>query len=454
MEGRDSRTREPLERKMKRSPTLENVSTKLERIAELARRAPTTAFRTLAHYIDVEFLHVAYKRTRKDGAVGVDDQTAAEYEVHLEANLQSLLDRFKSGTYRAPPVRRVHLPKADGTTRPIGIPTFEDKMLQRAVVMVLNAVYEQDFLECSYGFRPGRSAHQALQAFWNGAMGMGGGWVLEVDIRRFFDSVEHHHVRAILDQRVRDGVIRRSIDKWLRAGVQEAGAISFPESGTPQGGVVSPLLANVYLHEVLDVWFENEIKPRLTGEAFLVRYADDFVIAFVREADARRVMAVLSKRFEKYGLTLHPEKTRLLNFRRPTYTGTANGSFELLGFMHFWARSRKRNWVIQRKTSSSRFGRALQRVREWCRRNRHLPIREQHDALARKLRGHYGYFGITGNSRSLGRFFREVSRAWRKWLDRRSNNAHMNWHCFNKLLKQHPLPAPRIVHRLVANPVV
>jgi group II intron reverse transcriptase/maturase len=412
------------------------------------------AFRTLAHHIDVEFLHAAYERTRKDGAAGVDDQTAAGYETQLESNLQSLLDRFKSGSYRAPPVRRVHIPKADGTTRPIGIPTFEDKVLQRAVAMVLNAVYEQDFFECSYGFRPGRSAHQALQAFWDGTMMMGGGWVLEVDIRRFFDSVEHHHMRTILEQRVRDGVIRRSIDKWLKAGVQEAGAVSFPESGTPQGGVISPLLANVYLHEVLDVWFEREVKPRLVGKALLVRYADDFVISFARETDARRVMAVLAKRFAKFGLTLHPEKTRLVNFQRPTYNGTAHGSFELLGFMHFWGRSRKRNWVIQRKTSSSRLGRALHSVREWCRMNRHLPIREQQEALARKVRGHYGYFGIVGNSRSLGRFFREVQRAWQKWLDRRSNNAHMTWDHYKLLLERYPLPAPRIVHRLVANPVV
>lgn len=431
---------------MQRTQTLDNVSTKLQRIAELARKAPQMAIRTLAHHIDVEFLRVAYQQTRKDGAVGVDEQTAADYATNLEGNLQSLLNRFKSGTYYAPPVRRVEIPKGDGTTRPLGIPTFEDKVLQRAVAMVLNAVYEQDFLDCSYGFRPGRSAHQALQALWEATMRVGGGWVIEIDIRHFFDSVGHGHLRAILDQRVRDGVIRRMIDKWLNAGVQHNGAIRYPDDGTPQGGVISPLLANVYLHEVLDVWFEQEVRPRLDGSASLIRYADDATMVFAREADARRVMNVLAKRFAKYGLTLHPEKTKLIDFRKPTGDGDEPGSFDVLGFTHFWGRSRKGNWVVQRKTSRSRFGRALQRVAEWCRRNRHLPVREQHKTLVAKVRGHCNYFGITGNSRALGCFLHEVKRAWRKWLHRRSNPRRMTWERFNLLISRYPLPWPRVVH--------
>jgi RNA-directed DNA polymerase len=431
---------------MKRTQTLDNISTKLQRIAELARKAPQLAIRTLAHHIDVEFLREAYQQTRKDGAVGVDDQTAADYAVNLEGNLQSLLDRFKSGTYYAPPVRRVEIPKGDGTTRPLGIPTFEDKVLQRAAAMVLNAVYEQDFLNCSYGFRPGRSAHQALEALWNATMKVGGGWVIEIDIRHYFDSVGHGHLRAILEQRVRDGVIRRTIDKWLNAGVQQDGAVRYPDGGTPQGGVISPLLANVYLHEVLDVWFEQEVRPRLDGSASLIRYADDAVMVFAREADARRVMNVLPKRFAKYGLTLHPEKTKLIDFRRPTGNGDGPDSFDVLGFTHFWGRSRKGNWAVQRKTSRSRFGRALQRVAEWCCKNRHLPVREQHKMLVAKVRGHYNYFGITGNSRALGRFLHEVKRAWRKWLHRRSNRARMTWDRFNLLISRYPLPWPHIVH--------
>lgn len=440
---------------MQRAPNLDNVSTKLERIAELARGSPTMAINTLAHHIDVEFLHAAYQRTRKDGASGIDGSTAATYEEQLEGNLRSLLDRFKSGTYFAPPVRRVHIPKSDGSTRPIGIPTFEDKVLQRAVAMVLTAVYEQDFLDCSYGFRPNRSAHDALDALWTGLMRMGGGWVLEVDIRRFFDSVEHQHLRTILDQRVRDGVIRRSIDKWLKAGVLEDGTLSYPDAGTPQGGVISPILANVYLHEVLDVWFEREVRPRLRGQAVLVRYADDFVIAFEEETDARRVMDVLPKRFGRYGLTLHPEKTRLVEFKRPG-GGSRPGTFDLLGFTHFWEKARNGNWAVKRKTAKDRFGRSLRRISEWCRKNLHQPVAEQHKALGRKLVGHFGYFGIIGNSQSLGRFKHEVQQIWRTWLRRRSaaSRPHWTWQRFVEFLRRNPLPPARIVRRLVAKPAL
>src|SRR5258706_6667873 len=295
---------------MERTSSRENVSTKLSRIAELARSAPTLVLTTLAHHVDVDFLREAHRRTRKDGAVGVDGRTAEDFAKDLEKNLESLEDGLKSGRYRAPPVRRVHIPKGEGKTRPLGIPTFEDKVLQRGVAMLLEAVYEQDFHDCSYGFRPGRSAHDALDVIWKGAMGMRGGWVLDADIQSFFDSIDHGKLREILDKRVKDGVVRRAIDKWLAAGVLEAGSISYSNEGTPQGGVISPLLANIFLHEVLDEWWVKDVMPRLRGRAQLVRYADDFVIIFEREDDALRVMDVLPKRFGKYGLTLHPEKTR------------------------------------------------------------------------------------------------------------------------------------------------
>jgi group II intron reverse transcriptase/maturase len=407
------------------------------------------ALTTLAHHIDVEFLREAYRRTRKDGATGVDGQTAAAYAEKLEDNLCDLLDRFKSGTYKAPPVRRVQIPKGDGSkTRPIGIPTFEDKVLQRAVAMVLEAVYEQKFLDCSYGFRPGRSAHDALQAFWDGLMEMRGGWVLEVDIQGFFDTLVHEHLRSFLDQRVRDGVLRRTINKWLKAGALDGATLSRPDAGTPQGGVISPLLANVYLHEVFDTWFEAEVRPRLKGRALVIRYADDVAIAFSSEQDARRVMDVLPKRFGKYGLTLHPEKTRLVPFRQPRAEDDSEGpgSFELLGFTHFWGRSRRGSWVVKRKTARSRFGRALLRVSQWCRRNLHRRIDEQHRHLVQALRGHYGYFGITGNANALSRFAYEVRQVWRKWLDRRSRRSTMPWPRFTRLLERYPLPPPRVVH--------
>jgi group II intron reverse transcriptase/maturase len=425
------------------------VSTKLQRVAELAREMPQQVMTTLAHHIDIWWMWIAYQRTRKDGATGVDGQTAHEYAQGLGKRLGALLERFKTGTYRAPAVRRVRIPKGDGTkTRPIGIPTFEDKILQRAVAMVLEAVYEQDFKDCSYGFRPGRSAHQALEVLWKGLMGMGGGVVLDVDIQAFFDSLDWTELRKILDQRVRDGVLRRAIDKWLKAGVLEEGALSYPEAGTPQGGVISPLLANIYLHEVLDRWFEEIVKPRLEGAAFLVRYADDFVMVLASPRDARRVMAVLGKRFEKYGLKLHREKTRMIDFRppRPRQQQGRGESFDFLGFTHYWGCSRKGHWVVKRQTSSKRVTRALRAVQQWCKRNRHRPVVEQQQALASKLRGHCAYYGITGNAKSLASFRHEVTRGWQRWLNRRSQRKSMPWDRFRRLLQRYPLPPAIAIH--------
>lgn len=431
----------------------EEVSTKLQSIAELARKAPTMVLLTLAHHIDIGFLKEAFNRTRKDGAVGVDGQTAEAYAENLDANLQSLLNRFKTGSYRAPPVRRVHIPKGDGNkTRPLGIPTFEDKVLQRAVTMVLEAVYEQDFESCSYGFRPGRSAHDALQVLWKETMKVTGGWVIDADIEKFFDRLDHKHLRSFLDQRVRDGVIRRVLGKWLKAGVMEEGQYQRSSAGTPQGGVISPLLANIYLHEALDKWFATEVQPRLKGKAALIRYADDFVIIFEREDDARRVMDVLPKRLARYGLTLHPDKTRLLDFRCPRTGGDRQSqrdrNFDFLGFTHHWGQSRRGNWVIRQKTAKSRLKRAVKNVAQWCRRYRHLPVRVQRASLERKLLGHYNYYGLTGNFRALHLYRRQVLLTWHKWLARRSQRG-MPWARFWRMLDHHPLPLARVVHSVV-----
>jgi RNA-directed DNA polymerase len=443
---------------------LGTVSTRRQRIAELAKQAPSRGFTSLAYFIDIDWLREAFQRTRKDGVTGVDGQTAVDYAANLEENLQSLLNRAKSGTYRAPPVQRAYIPKGTGKeTRPLGIPTFEDKVLQRAVVMVLESIYEQDFLPCSYGFRPGRSAHQALEDLWRQTMNVEGGWIIEVDIRKFFETLDHAQLRELLGQRVRDGVLLRLIGKWLNAGVLEDGCITQPEAGTPQGGVISPLLANVYLHCVLDAWFEREVKPRLRGRAYLIRYADDFVIGFACEEDARRVMEVLPKRFAKYGLTLHPDKTRLVPFHRPrtqsndpaSPPASRPGTFALLGFRHAWGRSRRGHWVVQRRTMAERFGRALRKIAQWCRRRRHAPVAEQHQALSQKLRGHYGYFGITGNYPALQRFRNQVVALWWKWLSRRDGRDSLSWHAYARLLERYPLPAVRVVHsvyRTVAKP--
>lgn len=437
------------------SQTPDPISTKLQRIAELARCSPGMVFRSLAHHIDLEFLRQAYRLTRKSGAPGVDGQTAEDYAKNLDENLISLLGRFKSGTYRAPPVRRVHIPKDDGKTRPIGIPTFEDKVLQRAVTMVLNAVYEQEFRDFSYGFRPKRSAHQALDATWQALMSANGGWVLDVDIKAFFDTLVLSHLRAFLDQRIIDGVLRRTIDKWLKAGVMEDGEVSRADLGTPQGGVISPLLANIYLHEVLDLWFERDVQPRLKARATLIRFADDFVIVFEEESDARRVLEVLPQRFSKFGLTIHPEKTRLVPFQKPSGSGartTASpaarpGTFDLLGFTHYWALSRKGNWVVFRKTASKRVDRALSRIRDWCQTNRHLPVPMQQKQLTLKLQGHYRYYGIIGNSRALDCFRFQAGRAWFKWLNRRSQRKSLTWDEFNAMQERYPLPRPRTSQR-------
>jgi len=416
-------------------------------------------FTSLAYLMDIDWLEAAFYRTRKDGAPGVDGQTWFDYERNLEANLQSLLDRAKSGTYRAPPVRRVYIPKAGSATetRPIGIPTLEDKVLQRAVVMLLEPIYEQDFDAGSYGFRPGRSAHDALGDLWKRTMDSNGGWILEVDIRKFFDTLDHAHLREFLQLRVRDGVLKRLIGKWLKAGVMESGSVSYPDAGSPQGGVISPLLANVFLHYVLDTWFRQEVQPRLRGRAYLIRYADDFVILFRHEDDARRVMEVLPKRFGKYGLTLHPDKTRLVPFLCPPRKANSGGgdrdgllgTFDLLGFTHYWGRTRRGGWAVMRRTAAKRLSRAVRSIAEWCRENRHRPVCEQHATLSQKVRGHYAYYGITGNMRMLKAFLRAVERAWRPWLARRNRRRDMDWDRFKRLLKRYGLPPPRIVHSYV-----
>jgi len=430
----------------------ESISTKQARIANIARQRPNQALTPLSHHIDLDWLREAHRRTRKDAAPGIDHQTAAGFEEDLEGNLQSLLDRAKSGTYCAPPVRRVNIPKGDGKTRPIGIPTHEDKVLQRAVVMVLEPIYEEEFHDFSYGFRPGRSAHAALETLWRGLMNLNIGWVLDVDVQSFFDTLDHRVCRDLLRERVSDGVIVRLVGKWLNAGVLEGGVTRRSSSGTPQGGVISPLLANIYLHHVLDKWWIDEVLPRLRGRAILIRYADDFVIGFEHEDDARRVHAVLPKRFGKYGLTLHPNKTRLLRFGSRSQQNGPRGrgggeTFDFLGFTHHWGKTRKGKTAVLRRTMQARFSRALGAVSKWCRTHRHWKIVDQAQHLARMMFGHYAYYGITGNMRALSNFRHLVISVWLKWLRRRSQRAYMTWEKFVKhVLARNPLPVPRVVH--------
>jgi len=337
----------------------------------------------------------------------------------------------------------------DGSQRPLAIPILEDKLVQRAVVLLLTPIYEQDFYEFSYGFRPGRGAHDALHALREQGMELRGVWLVDADIRGFFDSVNHGLLQQILRQRVNDGGIVRLVGKWLNAGIQEGSSLTHPETGTPQGGVISPLLSNIFLHTVLDEWFVQQVQPRLRGRSFLIRYADDFVIGCELEDDARRVLAVLAKRLAKYGLSLHPDKTRLVQFRRPPRGKTeaeGNGTFDFLGFTHYWTRSRRGFWVIKRRTARKRLRRSMLALSQWCRRNRHEPMAEQHKKLSQKLRGHYGYYGIVGNFQAIRAVYQHTRQVWRKWLSRRSWRSYVTWERFLELEEIFVLPAPRIVH--------
>jgi group II intron reverse transcriptase/maturase len=405
-------------------------------------------FTTLAHLIDVELLREAYQRTRKDSSPGVDGVTAKEYDVNLEANLCNLHERLRNQQYYAPPVKRTYLEKEDGSKRPIGMPVFESKVVERAVVMLLGAVYEQDFYDFSYGFRPGRSPHQALTELRNRCAWGNINVIVDGDVSGCFDNIPKGPLLEVIGQRVNDGGILRLIGKWLNAGVLDGEELFYPEKGTPQGGVISPLLANIYLHEVLDEWFERDVKPRLKGQCYLIRFADDFVIGCELESDAQRLMAVLPQRFGRYGLTIHPTKTKLVKFSRPKLKddGKGNGTFDFLGFTHYWARGRKGTWVVKRKTAAKRLRRAGKRVWQWCQHHRHDPMREQHKTLSSKLRGHYQYYGIRSNYDYLHVYYEHVKWAWRSWLDRRGGKKRMTVKRFEELLAVFSLPPPRIIH--------
>lgn len=407
---------------------------------------------SLNHHLDEEWLRYAYELTRKDAAVGVDGQTAQDYAVHLEENLRGLLERIKSGRYQAPPVRRVDIPKADGSQRPLGIPTFEDKVAQRAIVLLLEPIYEQDFRDCSFGFRPGRSAHQALRHLRSRIMENNGRWVLDVDLRRYFETIDHGHLRNFLARRVVDSVVRRMIDKWLKAGVLNGAQWSRSDRGTPQGGVISPLLANVYLHYVLDDWYEQEVVSRMKRTTTLVRYCDDFVLVFDDFLDCVRVQRVLGKRLARFGLSLNADKTHMVDFRfkRPDgkrHPATEATSFAFLGFLHVWGKSRRGKNVVYQRTAKDRYARALRSIHLWCRANRHMPLAKQHAMLSRKMRGHYAYYGITGNGKRLRWYAHQVERIWRYWLARRTRGWRFRWDRFQALLERYPLPNATIIHQ-------
>jgi group II intron reverse transcriptase/maturase len=435
---------------------MKSVSTKQLSIANTAKKYPHEALTVLHPKMDEHWLWEASTRVRRNGASGVDGQTAADYEQGKSQRLKDLLRRAKDGSYHAPPVKRVYIPKDGSEKRGIGIPTYEDKILQRAVVMLLEPIYEGMFHDFSFGFRPGKSPHQALQYLRTQCYETDVAYVLDVDLRKYFDTIDHAHLREILQLRVGDGVITRLIHKWLKAGVWEDGQVHLPESGSPQGGVISPLLSNIYLHTVLDDWYVRDIQPHLEGKSFMVRYADDFVMGFANKSDAGSMLDALKERFAAYGLQIHPEKTRLVRFKRPSKFPKAGESkpetFDFLGFTHYWGKSRRGNNVVHRKTSGKRFRRSLKAIKEWGWQNRHLSLKAQQETINRKLSGHYGYYGITGNYRCLSNLRFEVQRHWRRWLGRRTRGGPMNWQRFNGLLVNYPLIPPRIVHSYQSTP--
>jgi len=423
-----------------------DMSPELLKVAERAKRDPQGRFHSLAYLIDEAALARAFHRLRKEAAVGVDGTTKERYGQDLDEHLKDLHERLKAGRYRHQPIRRVHIPKEKGKTRPIGISSTPDKMVQGAIREVLEAIYEQDFLPCSFDFRPGRGAHDAIRTL-NRAVHAGEvNWILEADIRSFFDSIDRKLLLEMLKIRVADGSMLRLVGKCLHVGVLDGEEYSEPDLGTAQGSILSPLLGNIYLHYVLDLWFEKEVRPRLHGKAILLRYADDFLIGFELKDDAERVMSVLPKRMGRFGLILHPEKTRLLPFRRHKGKEPGGGSatFDFLGFTLYWRRTLKGRWEMWCKTRCARLSRAIRAVYDWCRDHRHWPVKEQHAALVRRLRGHFHYFGVNGNQRCLRILTQMVKRAWFKWLRRRSQRTRLNWERFNALLKRLPLPEPRV----------
>ncbi len=421
------------------------VQTSLLGIAKKAKSDKRYRFRNLYRELNEEMLRDSWRLIRKDAAYGVDRVSAAEYEANLEENIRQLVEKLKRKSYRARLVRRQYIPKGDGKLRPLGIPATEDKLLQLAVKRLLEAIYEQDFLPCSYGYRPRVGALEAVEQLKEKLQFGGYHQVVEADIRGFFDNLSHEWLMRMLAERIDDQAILRLIKKWLKAGVLDTdGKVLRPEGGTPQGGIISPILANVYLHYALDLWFEKVFQRNCRGGAFLHRYADDFVCGFGREEEAQRFYRELAERLRKFGLELATEKTRVIPFSRYRRGET---SFDFLGFEFRWGTDRKGQARVQRRTSRKKFRNSVKRVAEWCKHNRHRRVREQFKLLNAKLRGYYNYYGVRGNYAGLEEFFYLVRRLHLKWLNRRSQRPSYTWAGYQELTQHFALACPRIVGR-------
>lgn len=431
------------------------METELARIAERARKDPKFRFQTLVHYINERTLTAAHENMDGRKAVGVDGVSKASYGENLEANIADLVARMKRQAYKPKVVRRVFIPKPGSTKkRPLGIPAYEDKLVQAVMVKILNAIYEQEFLGFSYGFRPGRSAHDALKHLNNIIEEQRVNYIVDADIKGFFDHVDHDWMMKFLKERIEDPNMLRLIVRFLKAGVMEAGIEYDTPEGTPQGGVISPLLANVYLHYVLDLWFQKVARKQCRGKSYMVRYADDFVCCFQYEEDARAFYESLQERLAKFNLELAEDKSRIIAFGKHAEDeakrngGQKPDTFDFLGFTHYCGKSRKGSFRVKRQTSRKKFQSSVARLKEWLRINRHRPVPEIMATMRRKLQGHYNYYGITDNSRALERFEQCAEELLFKWLNRRSQRRSFKWDKFEKLLRKYPLPRPRICVRI------
>jgi group II intron reverse transcriptase/maturase len=451
MEGRLAANGKLALRNALRAQDREGALTAVERVGQRAKQKKGCQFSNLLSHIKVPLLEEAYKRLNRKAAPGVDGVTWCEYGENLDANLRDLQDRVHRGKYHPQPVRRVHIPKGDGGTRPLGIPALEDKVVQQAARMILEPIYEREFLGFSYGFRPGRSQHNALDALAAAIMRKVG-WVLDADIRAFYDTIDHGWMQKFLEHKIADKRMVRLLMKWLHGGVMENGELRAVEEGAPQGGGISPLLSNIYLHYALDLWVQQWRKRNARGEVYIVRYADDEVMAFQFEEDARAMRAALAERLAKFGLELHPEKTRVLRFGRfarrdaERYGRQRPETFDFLGFTHIAGQSRSGAFQLQRRTSRKKRAAKLSMLRVEIRRRVHQPVDVQHRWLSSVIRGHCNYYGVPTNSRALVTFRRHVERAWHRQLQRRSQRARWTLETRKRFETRFPLPPPRITH--------
>lgn len=421
-----------------------DVQTSLRGIAKTASLNKQHRFRDLYRLLNTQMMHLAWKALNKNAAIADDDITVKAYGAELDANFEQLVERLKQKRYRAKLIKRRYIPKQNGKKRPLGIPALEDKIVQKAAAMILTAIYEQEFLDCSYGYRQGKGAKDAVSDLAFQLQFGVFGYIVEADIKGYFDNIAHNKLLAMLEKRINDRAFKRLITKWLKAGVLEPeGYVQHPVTGTPQGGIVSPILSNIYLHNVLDEWFEDEVKSRLKGRAVMCRYADDWVCAFQYRDDARRFYDVLPKRLGRYELQIEPSKTKIIRFSRFHPSRKRGRTFTFLGFEFYWYKDRKGITRVKRRTAPSKQRSALQRMKAWLKTFRHLPKRQFFKTLKQKLTGHYNYYYVHGNGRSVWAFYRQVIAYAKKWLDRRGGRQGYTWSRFKKVLEYTQIPKPR-----------